>query len=207
MASTSLNQFLFLRSFSSSSSAHFLSFLFLSIWDAYKWSAKLPRELLLLVHVFQRMGKKDSLACSFVRSLSVLACTHGYHNHNLLVYRCIIAPMCLFVDGCWDFSSSLSLSCALAPCVSLDFSCSVSFTLFIDVCIVFTWGKREKTREEIHALTVINSNHRECVIVQDKTWIQRADIHFGKTSERRYLIINRIIREYYLLNISSRYPL
>ncbi len=85
-------------SFSFSSSSFFP--LSLPIRDAYKWSAKLPRELLLLVHVFRRMGKKDSLAYSFVRSLSVLACTHGYHNHNLLVYRCIIAPMCLFVDGC-----------------------------------------------------------------------------------------------------------
>ncbi len=92
MASTSSINFFF--------SSFTIFFLFLSIRDAYKWSAKLPRELLLLVHVFRRMGKKDSLAYSFVRSLSVLACTHGYHNHNLLVYRCIIAPMCLFVDGC-----------------------------------------------------------------------------------------------------------
>ncbi len=94
MASTSSINFFFFFFFS----VFFL--LLLSIRDAYKWSAKLPRELLLLVHVFRRMGKKDSLAYSFVRSLSVLACTHGYHNHNLLVYRCIIAPMCLLVDGC-----------------------------------------------------------------------------------------------------------
>lgn len=125
----------------------FFSFLFslslvLSIWDAYKWSAKLPRELLLLVHVFRRMGKKDSLAYSFVRLLSVLACTHGYHNHNLLVYRCIIAPICRFVDGCWDF---FSLSYSPSPSLSISL---VRFILFIlDVCIVFTWGKRENTRE------------------------------------------------------------
>lgn len=78
MASTQLNQFLFLRSFLLRSFFlllllfPFLSLsLVLSIWDAYKWSAKLPRELLLLVHVFRRMGKKDSLAYSFVRSFVV----------------------------------------------------------------------------------------------------------------------------------------
>ena len=103
-----LNQFLFFFFFSS-----FFSF---SIRDAYKWSAKLPRGLLLLVHMFRRMRKKDSLAYSFVRSFVVRtrACTHGYHNHNLLVYRCIIAPMCLFVDGCWGFLFSLSSSLSLS---------------------------------------------------------------------------------------------
>lgn len=106
-------------------------FLSLSSRDAYKWSAKLPRELLLLVRVFQRMRKKNSLAELFVRSLAVLVCrarartrTHGYHNHNLPVYMYVIAPMCLFVDGCWDF---LFLSRSL--------SWPVSFTLLIEVDI------------------------------------------------------------------------
>jgi hypothetical protein len=150
MASTSSINFFFF---------FFLAFfLFLSIRDAYKWSAKLPRELLLLVHVFRRMGKKDSLAYSFVRSLSVLACTHGYHNHNLLVYRCIIAPMCLLVDGCWDF---LSLSLSLFLLLGLIHS------LYIYVCIVFTWGKRENKREKsmhTQSLTAIIESAWSCKI-------------------------------------------
>lgn len=42
------------------------TFPFLSIQNAYKWSAKLLRELLLLVNMFQRMRKKNSLVLSLL---------------------------------------------------------------------------------------------------------------------------------------------